>query len=700
MHRHSTTPRQSDAARLAVAAFAAIALIAAAILLPATASLADTTNTTASAATTSAPTTAGVKLDTIDLGTAGSFSVMASTALTAAGGSNAGAVGSSSSSTSLQAQQDLTTAYNAVAALTPTALIDGDLGGRVITPGIYKAGAALAMSTSVTFDALGDPNAIFVFQVGAALNTTAASAMILTNGAQASHIFWQVLGAVTTGAASSFVGTILGNAAITAGDGTSIDGRALTMGGAVTLSNAVLLPVPDIAITSAATPTVDVEAGDAVSFTNVIRNRGNVDLTLALNAGLPTTAATTIAWPDNTHILAAGQTVTATTTYEATLTDAAARAITANATVVGTPLKTGTVSASSSVTLNVYPTPVADSVNTSEGAAVTFNAELNDAGSEANATFSRVALPATTPTRLIGGAPGVTPTSPLNGSVTCDNSGTCTYQPAGDFTGIDTFDYALAQGTRTWVVRVTATVTPTLAVPTPRAVRVVATAGGAAVSFHPSENGSGTSSTGSGTVRIASASTLPAAQGSLACTATTCVYTPSASFTGVASATYTEVAETSAVDVSRSGVAQTSATSATSTPATITIFVDPPAMAATGFVASTSMATTATVGTWTNTTAVTASAATCAAGRPSTTISWLASSRATSWVVERQSAGTTGWITVATLGGNTLSFSDGELGEGNTYVWRVRPDAGLWQGVFSSSSNAVTEVLAISPFGC
>jgi hypothetical protein len=669
-----------------VTALAALALLTA-IVVPSAASVADPSATPPASTVTQA---------TIDLGTAGAYSVMASTALTSAGGTSAGLVGGSNSSIPLQAQQDLTAAYNAAAALTPTALIAGDLGGRVITPGVYHAGAALAMSTSVTFDALGDPNAVFVFQVGAAMNTTAASHMLLANGAQASHIFWQVLGAVTTGASSSFVGTILGNAAITAGAGTTIDGRALTQGGAVTLSNVSMLAVADVAINSTVSPSVDVQAGDAVVFTDVIRNSGNVPISVALSGSSLATASpsgtgTTVAWPDDSRVLAVGQSVSASTPYLPTLADAAAGAVSASETVTATPQASASFSATSTATLVVYPTPVADSVSTTATTPITFNVLTNDAGADSGATFSRAALAASP--RLIGGAVGPVPASPLEGSVTCVdsgvNTGECTYQPAGSFTGTDSFDYSLAQGTRTWNVHVTVAVTAGVAAaPTARAARVIATTGGPAVTFDPTAN---STDPGTGSLAILSSSALPSAEGSLSCSGALCTFTPSASFTGIASATYREA------DVSPSGVQGTP-----SAVATISIFVDPAPLDATGFVTGATTAVAVSTGTFAASTTTAVAAGNCSSGRPSTAVSWQASPGATSWVVQRRSTGaTTGdWITVATLPASALSYLDAQLGEGNSYQWQVRPDLGRWMGSFSAPSAVSGQAPAVDARGC
>ncbi|MCW2779723.1 MAG: Ice-binding protein [Marmoricola sp.] len=129
-----------------------------------------------------------------------------------------------------QAQADLVLAYNDAAARRPSATFSGDMGGRTLHAGVYHTAAAFALTGNLTLDGENNPNAVFIFQVGAALNTAASSNIVLTNGAQASHVFWQVLGAAGTGAPSTFAGTILANGAITLGAGTQLDGRALSYG--------------------------------------------------------------------------------------------------------------------------------------------------------------------------------------------------------------------------------------------------------------------------------------------------------------------------------------------------------------------------------------------------------------------------------------------------------------------------------------
>ena len=135
------------------------------------------------------------------------------------------------------AHNDLTAAYNDAASRARTDTISGDLAGRTLTAGVYRSAAALSVSTMLTLDGLGNPDSVFIFQVAAAMSTAASSRIILTNGAQASRVFWQVSAAVSLGATSSFSGTLLGLEAISVGASTGIIGRVLSVNGAVSLSS-------------------------------------------------------------------------------------------------------------------------------------------------------------------------------------------------------------------------------------------------------------------------------------------------------------------------------------------------------------------------------------------------------------------------------------------------------------------------------
>ena len=137
----------------------------------------------------------------------------------------------------LQAQSDLTTAYNDAAGRTPPALLSADLGGLTLTAGVYKAPGALGLTGALTLDAQGDPNAVFVFQAASTLITASASHVNLINGAQPCNVFWQVGSSATFGTTSAFVGNVMALTSISLNNGVTLQGRALARNGSVTLIN-------------------------------------------------------------------------------------------------------------------------------------------------------------------------------------------------------------------------------------------------------------------------------------------------------------------------------------------------------------------------------------------------------------------------------------------------------------------------------
>jgi hypothetical protein len=137
------------------------------------------------------------------------------------------------------AQNDAVAAYNELNARTPHRDVIGNLGGQTFRAGIYYSAAALAMTGTLTLDAEGNPNAVFIFQTDAAINTAAASNVVLINGASAANVYWQAQGAVGTGANSTLRGTILTAGAITLGDSTTLIGRALSTGTVTLASNTI-----------------------------------------------------------------------------------------------------------------------------------------------------------------------------------------------------------------------------------------------------------------------------------------------------------------------------------------------------------------------------------------------------------------------------------------------------------------------------
>src|SRR5688500_239601 len=146
--------------------------------------------------------------------------------------------------TSNQAKLDLTAAYNDAAGRTSTDIVtlSGNIGGLTLTPGLYKSTSSLAVSSGdVTFDAKGDANAVFIIQIATTLTTTSGRKVILSGGALASNIFWQVGSSATFGTTTVFKGTVMAMQSITFNTGASLDGRALARTGAVTMAGNVIV---------------------------------------------------------------------------------------------------------------------------------------------------------------------------------------------------------------------------------------------------------------------------------------------------------------------------------------------------------------------------------------------------------------------------------------------------------------------------
>lgn len=149
--------------------------------------------------------------------------------------------------TSATAMADLTTGYNDAAGRTLAPVtVAGNLGGLTLPPGLYKSTSSLSISSGdLTLDAQGDANAVFIFQIASTLTTTSGRAVILSGGAKASNVFWQVGSSATLGTTSAFKGTIMADQSITLDTGATLNGRALARIGAVTLAaNTAVLPTP------------------------------------------------------------------------------------------------------------------------------------------------------------------------------------------------------------------------------------------------------------------------------------------------------------------------------------------------------------------------------------------------------------------------------------------------------------------------
>jgi Ice-binding-like len=194
---------------------------------------------------------------TVPMGTSADFGVLAGSAITNTGAtiitgdlgispSNASSVtgfppGVVSGTThfadgvALLAQSDLVTAYNNAAGRACGTTIAGDLGGSTLVPGVYCSASSIGLTGTVTLDAQGDPDAVFIFQAGSTLTTASNATVAIINGGQDCNVFWQIGSSATIGTGTNFIGTILALDSITLTTGANTSGRVLARNGAVTL---------------------------------------------------------------------------------------------------------------------------------------------------------------------------------------------------------------------------------------------------------------------------------------------------------------------------------------------------------------------------------------------------------------------------------------------------------------------------------
>ena len=192
-----------------------------------------------------------------------------------------------------QAQASLAIAYNDAAGRTVGVVgVAGDLGGQTLAPGLYKSTSTIAITGDLTLDAQGDPNAVFIFQVGSRLTVATGGRVVLSGGAKADNVFWQVGSSATLGTYSAMKGTVMAYASITIATGATLDGRALAQTAAVTLdTNIITATVNNVDRPVALDPIADLNVAAGSSASRSVNASDPDSDPITLSASLPAFAS-------------------------------------------------------------------------------------------------------------------------------------------------------------------------------------------------------------------------------------------------------------------------------------------------------------------------------------------------------------------------------------------------------------------------
>jgi len=184
----------------------------------------------------------------------------------------------SNDASAIAAQSAVGTAYtNLVNQACTQDLTGQDLGGKILTPGVYCFSSSAQLTGTLTLNAQGNAAAVFIFKIGSTLTTASGSRVVMANGGSLCNVFWQVGSSATLGTATMFGGNILAQTSITLTTGAQVTGRALARTGAVTLDTnnvsstcAVAAVCPVISVT----PTALANATVGVAFTQTLTASG------------------------------------------------------------------------------------------------------------------------------------------------------------------------------------------------------------------------------------------------------------------------------------------------------------------------------------------------------------------------------------------------------------------------------------------
>ncbi len=198
---------------------------------------------------------------------------------------------------SAQCAADLLIAYNQLDATIPTFFPSSLLGnGDTLIAGVYSIAAAATLNLDLFLNAKGSASAVFIIQIEGPFSAAANAKVKLINGAKACNVFWKVEGLVSLASGTTMRGTIVANnAAINMSTGDTLEGRALSTTGAVTVDGVMAyLPIGcgSVVLTGPAAPALAsticyaiFSSDGPVTNTGVTYVTGDIGTNLGLTTG-------------------------------------------------------------------------------------------------------------------------------------------------------------------------------------------------------------------------------------------------------------------------------------------------------------------------------------------------------------------------------------------------------------------------------
>jgi hypothetical protein len=167
--------------------------------------------------------------------------------------------------TPVQLLTDITAAYKVLSDQYPGTSINL-AGPKTVTPGVYAVLAGQTLSGTITLDGAG----VYIFGSDSAYTVANSAKVLLTNGATACNVFWQIPTAMTIGTSVEMVGTIITNSeAITLNTSATLQGRAFSRIAAVTLDTNQITTPSCAALGGHQSPSVSVFTPPSINITKI-----------------------------------------------------------------------------------------------------------------------------------------------------------------------------------------------------------------------------------------------------------------------------------------------------------------------------------------------------------------------------------------------------------------------------------------------